>query len=496
MNKVYLLRRLIFIFTMIISFNSSAVNTADYKCMFPIAEGKQSVKKFLLTEDVYRCLTYSNYDDFQIINGWNQVVPFRISSSLKSVDVNSYKKDIDFYREPAIAAYKTGSQIRRIAKLTGVVSGNETDAQWLEKNTYYSSVIVDQGEEKDRLRSIVLNKNAEAMPISATVVIESSNNLQDWTTVLRPHNILYLSSDGNDLQSNLLKFSSSSHARYLRIAALSNVSNFLDKIISITGEYEQIRNRAAPVQWLTIDGLKALEEPGEWSFSLPDFRPVTRVRLTSTNNIVYYQGVIQAKREDDTPGRSRDKKIHRAAKNKVKRLLKNTVDNRHSKRHVASNVWRQVSRFMHYEIENEKGSTTSPVLNIPRTQSKDWKFIFTQPEDIHLSQLPKIELGWESPQITFISQGKGPFYLLVGSDEVAERLPFPPQLSASGKNIESIDLLDLKRPDHDMSRMRNESLSTSMYEPKSILLWFFLFIGVIVMALMAVQLMKKIKSTD
>jgi len=466
----------------------------DFECSFAITEGRQSVQTFTLTEDVYKCLNYSGHQDLVVVNSEQQIVPFRVSVPAQKRDLKTHIKDIAFYHEPAAASYKTGDQIRRIADLTGVASGNESDSQWLDKNTFYSSLILEQEKSDDVLKSITIHKKVGATPVSATVVIESSDDLQRWTTVHNPMHILYLPGTNNNLQSNVLKISTSRAAKYLRLATLSNIENFTAEITSITGEYEASTYTAAPLLWSNVGALRPIEETGAWLMPLSDLRPVSHIRFSLADDIVFYQGAIYTKPHVNPDVQENQRQARRDAKRKIKSLIKNTVHDPHVPRSSAEDPWRYVTRFTQYKIYTGTDSISSSDIKISAVQSKNWKFVFQQPQITGTTQLPKIEIGWRPSQVTFIAQGAGPFQLLAGSSEVPKKQVFPPQLLSLNEEIEVVGLVS-PASSVDIEPPQTSDLDEPTFVNRNkILLWLTLLIGVVLMATMAYQLSKKMKA--
>lgn len=479
-----------FCICMLIASNVSSSEVDGYQCVFRITDGQQSVRQFDLNLDVYRCMQHSGHKDLAVVNADNQMVPFSLSTQSQAVDLQHYDRELNFYQEPDATSYKTGKQIKRIANLTGVVSGNESDTQWLDKNTYYSSLILEQEKNDDQLKSITIKSNETNVPISVTVIIEASNDLQNWTTLLAPHNLYYLPGVNNGLQSNVLKLNASIYAKYLRLATLSNVDNFTHTIGSISGEYEKTSYIPAPLEWSVMTGMQSLAKEGEWSMALDDLRPISRIRFTPAENIVYYQGAIYTKYHINPVTQSEQKYIRDDAKKKIKTLIKNTVHDPHVPVSSDANPWRHATRFTQYRIKTDNGSTASPEIRITPIQSRNWKFTFDQPLVTSPSQLPEIEFGWQPQQVKFIAQGAGPFYLMAGSTDVPSRPSLPGQLLSLSDSIEPVEIHASALP----VEVEDEKPLSTAFDIKKILLWLTLLVGVSLMAAMAYQLAIKMKS--
>lgn len=166
----------------------------------------------------------------------------------------------------------------------------------------------------------------------------------------------------------------------------------------------------------------------------------------------------------------------------------------HVPRSAPANPWRYVTSFTQYKINTGTDSITSSAIQISPTQSKNWKFIFQQPQITNSSKLPEIELGWRPSQVTFIAQGAGPYRLLAGSLKVPKKQSFPAQLLSLNKDIEVVELTSPALLNNIESQAMSKPGEPSLFDLNKILLWLTLFMGVVLMATMAYQLSKKLKA--
>lgn len=467
-----------------------------FDCTFQITEGHQSVRTFTLTEDVYQCMKFSGHRDLLVVNKEQQIVPFRLLSPTRELDVTTVSREFTFYREPDASAYKTGDQIRRIAGLTGIASGNETDTQWQEKNTYYSSLILQRQETDANLKRITINIKPSDVPVNATVVLESSDDLQHWTMLRSPYNLLFLQGENAELRGNVLDITQSKRSKYLRLASMSNIENFVDKIASITGEYTTSSYKPVPVSWFSVGSLQALEEKNAWHIPLKDLRSVSKMRFTLADNIVFYQGKIFYERYTNPDKTKSMERARGLAKNKIKSLIKNTIHDPHVLRSTPTDPWHMVTNFTQYKMSTGSDTLTSPDVSFYPVQSKSWKIRFKQPQKITQSQLPKIELGWIPPKIVFVAQGRGPFTLLVGSENIPSKPNLPQRLLSVNQEVEEVALLNTRSPRTVTAPSKSTGTESDTGKMKQVILWVILVLGVIVMVGMAYQLAKKMKAGD
>ena len=137
---------------------------------------------------------------------------------------------------------------------------------------------------------------------------------------------------------------------------------------------------------------------------------------------------------------------------------------------------------------------SSSDVELPVTYTNQWKFAFNEPTVISRVQLPTVEFGWLPRQVTFVTQGAGPFRLLVGRDEPAPRPQFPTHLFDSVATVQAVDLL----PDALGSAAPQPPENEVQASPEGVvwgkvLLWLLLCLGVGLMLTMAYRLSKKLK---
>lgn len=472
-----------------------AAKLSNYDCSFALSEGMQSIRSVTLTEDLYRCFQFDNYADLGVVNADHQLVPFMLRAPAVNVSRKRYTKDIAFYQEPQVSSYRTGDQIRRIAALTGVVSNNISDKQWQQTNVHYSSIILKQAERNsdqygDKLLSIVLDVNTSEEPILATMLIEVSNDLQHWQTLSKPHNFYFLPGKDQHLNNNSLKLNSylNRDAKYFRLATLSNVESFTTLVNSISGSYQHTDSTAQAIKWLTVKPYKIDGEENVWQFDLPSLVPVSAVRFTNADNIVYYQGQILSEWHNN-PQVGNDK-ARRRGKKKLKEAIKNAANGK-SRKTKSSASWRTVTGFSRYKLRLEDGSFESPDVRFSNFKSRSWKIKFNVPAELNADQLPTVEFGWKPSELNFIAQGKGPFTLFAGRDHATKKMRFPTQLQNLDVATEKVTLLRSVESGNAKSSFP-ELESTGSSDPNwgKILLWALLLTGVSLMLYMAYTLMR------
>jgi hypothetical protein len=456
-----------------------------FQCEFPITEGRQSLRTFTLTAEVYQCMLRGNYTDLSVVNASREPVPFRLISPEPVTDTNRYRRELPVYREPATVPYDTGEQIRKIAQLSDMVSQTETDAGWSLKKSFYSSLILRRDENEHELKSITIDTEASVMTVNTMLLIEESRDLQHWETLFGPYVLYILPGDKGELRNNTLELGTAGRARYLRIAMLSSIRNFAEKITGISGEYELSQQTPVEWQWLRPRNPEPTGEADTWEITLPGLFPVSRVRFIPADDMVYYEGALFVR---DEPVEIADSdKLHPQGRKKVKRLMKEIVQGENPR--LASNqegAWRRVAPFTQYRLLTKDGSMSSPDIRIGPVQGRRWKLVFNPKSAVTRERLPQLEFGWQPLQAMFVAQGAGPFSLLAGREQAVPAAAFPAQLTGVNTEPQTVALSST------VPAATGEAPVTAapqaLFNWRTLVLWLILLSGLAGMATMAYRL--------
>ena len=496
--------------------NAEKVDATSFDCAFTIGKAKQTQRHFDLNEDVYRCLRHKNYSDMVLINGQGRAVWYKLSKIPDQIDQRKFSKKLEYFSESSQDAFKTAAQIRRIGKLTGVISGQENDDQWRRKNAYYSSFIIDQLSESNidlelenqfkHLKYLTINTDIPLLAggrfsvESILIMIETSKDLRNWQSLLEPIDLSFLSREaGTDPQT--IKIPKHSGERYLRIAIMSHQKEFTKNINSITAEYVETQRQATKLNWLKTEQAEWNEEQQFWQVKLPLLVPISSIRFTHSSEVAYYQGSLNYLQYFDPMSIKQQQSIPvESGKDKLKRITKKAL--RHNHKQSRQSDWRRLGRFNQYLLRTDEGVEKSPDISTGWVFSKQWGFAFKRPEDISELELPKIEFAWHPQQLVFAAQGKGPFTLLVGRDEPIswDNIPILPKLLDS--DGEEVTLVKFGGSDSLKSTQSLDNAYSSIEvstkrKPVSwfkVMLFLLLGLGVLLLTYMALRLSKSMNS--
>lgn len=475
--------------------NPANARLDGFDCSFELGSGDQSIRRFTLTEDVYRCTRHTNQADLVVVNSQGEPVPLTHAKAETMPDPKVHERPMRFYSEPSPPSYETGEQIRRIAQLTGITSKAIDNDQWQEANRHYSSLILERGEPSEALTQITIDAETNGTSVSTTIMLEESEDMKYWTTLVRPQVVVFLESEGGQLRQNSIKLGTSGRAKYLRLAMLGNVEDFGGLIEGVTGHFTQAASESEKPQWHWLEAgeFQAMESTGEWKTSLPGLFPVSRIRFTHAADIVLYSGAVYVQPHNNPPVTEKPERLHAQSREKIKNRIKDALDGELTGRLNEQNPWRYRTDFTQYQLATETGSMSRSHVELPITYGTQWKFAFRQPTGVTVDQLPLIEFGWQPRQIAFVTQGAGPFYVLAGRDEPASKSQFPSHLFDATATAQSVELLshtfEFVAPPSDES---DDQLTIESHIWGKVLLWSLLCLGVGLMLTMAYRLSKQI----
>jgi len=465
--------------------NADVHNINKFKCSFNLADAQQSRRSVTLTKETYACFNYDGYNDIAVVNGAQQVVPFRFSKLTNKSHYEDSFRSYEFHQEPALA-YKTDEQIRRIKALTGITSSATTALEWDKTNSHYSSAT------------------------QAAVLIEGSDDLQSWTGLSFTNNLYFLKNNqslNSDGLMGLVKLHSTRKVRYLRVVALSNQAQFTSSIGQINGRYQHLKQPIPARHWSTPKIVKDQNQANAWIIETPYLAPFSAIRLKHADDIVYYHGSLYA--QAHTNPTRQQQGLRGSGKEKLKKIIKKASQKQ-------SPNWRYVTKFEQYKLINDDAFLLSDTTTFRDTKSRRWKVVFHTPSDMQEQQTPVIQLGWLPSKVEFVANGVGPFSLLIGNSVATPKTTYPPVIvgsaafTSNGQHDTEIPNIVIAPVAIEGSNQNNNTLAsanpgnaqqdnatlsnTAETQVKSwhkVLLWAILLLGVGIMLSMAYRLISK-----
>ncbi len=497
----HLLRGLVL--AILISGTASAKDP-DFDCSFPIKSIDSALRRVELPEAVYQCFKQSNYQDMQIQNGNGDRVPLSIEHPMNNQQRFDFEKTLRFNRDRIEPIFNQNKKIRRLieAHPEWMKSGNFE--AWQQEHPVFDILTIENPEAEGRLNRITFELGAFANgPISATVVVEYSDDLIQWSTDSNPQKLFFLqnSEQGFDKTQLILRKGS---RRYIRLLILSNAKEFVNAIEKLQGHYQRTQRRKPKYNWARPTVIQQLSDGQDWQYSVPSQLPVSQLRFVPNKSLVFFSGVLMQKPiENEVPDDNSYFGLREGARDKLKRAVANVVKGKRRSHRSINHGWNRVKRFHQYhDVDSNSSSFESEPIYFGHHTSRHWRVKYSHPSAAMIAaDFPVVEFGWASAKVKFLAQGPEPFVLLAGSEQRVSNVSLPYQLlkrEQAGETTFEPSLGGWEDPLMQIGtqiEQRSKALDSKEVDfwSTSKLIWLVLILGVAFMLFMAKQLLAEIK---
>lgn len=308
-----------------------------------------------------------------------------------------------------------------------------------------AAYLLDASQVKEPIRALAFDWQAAPGSEVVRVRVEASDDLKSWSA-LGAGPLVKLQNQGRTLEQPRVEFSPRT-AKYLRVTW--DARNFV-----LSGVRAEREPRSQPAE-LLVKTVKATtgEDPGEWLYDLGAALPVESVRLV--------------------PGESND-----------------VVSAAISARSASKDTWRSVLWAPFYRMRIDGVEKQSPPLEIGRLGARYW-MVKVPPASVSATA-PLLEVSWRPTQLVFVAKGEGPFSLAYGN----------PGLRPAALTLQAIypdyvrhaewtlPLATVEDPVATPPPTAMEKVMADV-EPKRVVLWLILVLGVGVLAFMAWRLTRR-----
>jgi len=384
---------------------------------------------------------------------------------------------------PPAAAINTSSKLPvfpiQASSLTTVAGSNDLRLQ-LEKSAGKTTIsitqdasnpdtplvyLLDAGEKHQAIQKLTLEW-AEAEGRMIEVEVLASDDLNSWTSI--GHGILLKTSNAaGAIQQNTVMLDSSSHARYLQLRSM---------------------NPAQPLQLTTAEA--------HMSTQASDTPKLLWQNLPAAN----------AKRSDDSQTGLSNIEFEAAGHYPAEYLRVNLPDDntissvKISVRNKPGEPWRYISNASVYRLveKSPAGKITtlsSPDINIDPTVARYWQLQFNTATGGIGASTPSLALGWPTQTMVWNARGNAPFTLQTGQAEMASHVTIASLIpDFKPEKLQQLPLatiqLNTSTIAGDTATKALESTWSSPEDNKHWWLWGGLLLGVLVLAGMALSLLK------
>ena len=415
--------------------------------------GEESHYRFALPADAYRGVMRPDLGDVRVFNGAGEPVPYAFVPLRPATLEPALRQTKLFPLRGEEAKGLDGVNIR-IRQGRGGTSIDVSSTPGAGKaGRKLLGYLVDAADLKAPLEALVLDWQSRE-GFTGTTRVEASEDLKSWRTVTAAAPVLFLEHAGQRLERNRVELHGA-RAKYLRVSFTGVPPGFTLRRARIELRPERIEPER---QWLALAGKPSDKHPGEYEFETEGYFPVDRLRfsLPQVNTVARAQ-VLSRNRSED--------------------------------------AWRAVTSATIYRLRRNGAEVTNADLVVAPNASRRWLLRVDQRGGGLGSGEVKLEVGWVPHEVVYAARGAGPFSLAWGL-KVAKpgALPIAAVLPEykEGEAL-TLKVASLAAPAAQAPRIR--SGFSDYFQPeeaKKWALWASLVAGVLLVASMALALLKQV----
>lgn len=336
------------------------------------------VYQAVLPEEMYRISRRDDLGDLRVFNAQGEIVPYAL---MRPAPVNETSKQVSLPVFP-VHGGDPGSReslsVKVIRDRNGTIVNinNESPTSNRQPVTAY---LIDASQITAPLTKLFIRwENTDGFV--AKISLSRSDDLNRWTTVVDSTAIADLVHGGEHLTRNVVEFNSVK-SRYFRLTWPSEAQS--GSIVAIDAELAPMQ-REPVAAWLRLEGQRVVGDEGSelFTFDTGGRFPVDRLNLDLPEHNSLLRATVWSRASDKTPWRQRH----------------------------AGLFYRVQPGGPNVEFRNETVSVT-------RNMDRYWRVDIASNDGLG-SRLPRLELGWVGDQVTFLARGSGPYMLAIGGHDV------------------------------------------------------------------------------
>ena len=433
------------------------VTPQDFAYAVPLQfDGQDAVYQATLPLSVYKNTVRSDLGDLRVFNAQGEIVPHMLlQPERSSISKPARQKLVYFPLEGQDNADldQLSIRIKRNAAGTLIDIGSHAKQTSTSKLSGY---LLDTSAIKQSIQALELDWDASKKNFVGTLNIESSDDLQQWRSVLRDAPLASLQYDGHTLLQKRVEFSAT-QSKYLRLSWPQDQAAL--HLSSISAELGAV-SVDTPLSWLPVKGTAIADKAGEYQFDLGAHLPIQRMRieLPQLNTLVQAAIFSRARAED---------------------------------------VWRPVSHTVLYKLHHSGQDLNSPDIAVA-SNHRYWMLRIDQKSGGLGAGVPEMQIGWQAHQLQFVTRGSPPFQLAYGSMEIMPaEFRLQNVMSPATQDKPALKIQSAKTGEQIV--LGGESLLSPPPLPlpwKKWILWAVLGLAVLILGWMAYRLVKQMESYD
>jgi hypothetical protein len=417
-----------------------------------------SVYQAALPEEVYRLSRRDDLGDIRVFNAQTEVVPYAL---MRPPVTHEPVKRVTLPVFPLYGNDRLGYEplaIRVVRDQRGTIV-NINNKLPMEKRQSVAAYVIDASQVDAPLTKLYVHWG-KTDGFVAKVSLSWSDDLNRWSPVVNSTVLADLVHGSERLARDVVEFRPVK-AKYLQLTWPPEAQG--GSVVAIEAELAPTQQEPAAA-WLTLEGQRVKGEDGRelFGFDTGGRFPIDRLNLGLPENNSLVRAAIWSRRDEKSP-------------------------------------WQHRYAGLFYRIQSGKPSVelSNEVVRMARIMDRYWR-VDIAPSDGLVGRQPTLDLGWVSDRVTFLARGSGPYMLAFGGYEIdgAEQ-PVEQLLRMLDQNNKLVQPITAVAGERVVlggeDRLRPGPRPTPW---RTIVLWLVLVGGVLLLAGMAIGLMRQMSKPE
>jgi hypothetical protein len=416
------------------------------------------VYQVVLPEEMYRISRRDDLGDLRVFNAQGEVVPYAL---MRPAPIDETPKLVGLPVFPVHGGNpeSNGSLSVKVIRNQNGTIVNINDESPEPNRQPVTAYLIDASQITAPLTKLHV-RWGKTESFVAKISLSRSDDLNRWSTVVDSTALADLVHGGERLTRNVVEFGPVK-SRYFRLAGPAATQ--IASIEAIEAELAPARQEPAAA-WLGLEGQRIVGDEGreQLTFDTDGRFPVDRLNLELPEHNNLLRAAVWSRANDKTP-------------------------------------WRQRYTGLFYRVQSGEPSVEfrNETVLVARNMDRYWR-VDIESNDGHGSRLPKLELGWVGDRVTFLARGSGPYMLAMGGhDVVGAEQPVEQLLRVLDQKNNGIHLMAVAVGER-VVLGGEDRLEPGPYPVpwRKLVLWSVLVGGVLLLAGMAVGLMRQMNKPE
>jgi hypothetical protein len=335
--------------------------------------GNDAIYETPLPMDTYLGITSGNLEDLCVFNGQGEIVPFMVLRPPTEIAAAQETRILPMFP-------LSGDPDRKLAGLSLQVRKDRTGS--------IVNVTTDGAVSTRKVVAYLLDASLLDRPVSALevelqpiaegsvikVTVESSNDLEHWTTMMTGATIIRLRYGDRSLERRTIELEPVK-AKYFRLSSPDSI-----EMPQLKGVIARLAASAIemPRQWKEVPAAAKNEKPDEYSFDTAGHMPVDRIRVILPQDNTLVSATFYSRTDTGKP-------------------------------------WIPRQSSLLYRLRIKGMDVTGPDIVLPPVTDRYWLMRVEHGGGGLGNGIPQLRFGWVPEKLVFVARGNAPFTLAYGS---------------------------------------------------------------------------------